>query len=188
MSDDHDPNVGELAAHFLAESRARFAKLKTLAEDAVAQVGDAEYFAALGPDENSLAVLTAHLAGNLRSRWTDFLASDGEKPDRDRDREFELEPDLTRAALAERWEHGWQSLFEAFAALEPADLLRTVTIRGEPHTVVQAVQRQLAHYGYHVGQIVQLARHHAGARWHTLSIPRAGSRSFNDEMTRRTRG
>ena len=159
---------------YLADARAQLAKYRRLAERALAQVGDEDLFAVLGAEENSIAIVMKHLAGNMRSRWADFLASDGEKPDRHRDREFEHEGE-SRAALVAAWEAGWQCTFAALEPLSDRDLGRVVHIRGEPHTVVQAINRQLAHYAYHVGQIVQLARHFAGERWQSLSIPRGRS-------------
>ena len=163
---------------FLDDALIQFRKYKAMAERALAQVDDTQFFAAPGPEENSLALLLKHVAGNQRSRWTDFLTTDGEKPDRQRDEEFERRPDDTRAALMARWEDGWRRLFATLEPLGEADLARTVTIRGEPHSVLQAVARQQTHYAYHVGQIVLLARHHAGAGWKSLSIPRGQSASF----------
>jgi uncharacterized damage-inducible protein DinB len=160
---------------FLDDALAQFRKHKALAERAVAQLDDAQFFAAPGPDENSVALVLKHVAGNQRSRWTDFLATDGEKADRRRDEEFERRPEDTRAALMARWEDGWRRLFAAVEPLGEADLARVVTIRGEPHSVLQAIARQQTHYAYHVGQIVFLARHLAGARWQSLSIPRGMS-------------
>lgn len=174
-----------MSAHgndFLAESIAEFRRLKTRAEKALAQVDDAQFFHAIDPETNSLAVNVKHMAGNLRSRWTNFLTSDGEKPDRNRDSEFLIEEGDTRAALMERWEANWAVLFAALEPLTPADLERTVLIRLEPHTVVQAIVRQLTHYSYHVGQMVQLAKHQRGAAWTTLSVPRGQSEEFNRMM------
>lgn len=164
---------------FLADALREFRRLKSLADRAIAQVPHEHLFAQLDPQTNSIGHVVKHLAGNLRSRWTDFLTSDGEKPDRDRDAEFETGPDDTRAALLASWERGWACLFAAAEPLTAADLSRTVTIRGEPLSVLQAIARQLTHYGYHVGQIVLLARHFAGSSWKTLSIERGESRSFN---------
>jgi hypothetical protein len=160
-------------ADFLRESVAGFRALKEQAERALAQADDASFFAVLDNESNSLAVIVAHLAGNALSRWTDFLTTDGEKPTRRRDAEFDLDPRLTRADLMARWEAGWRALFAAIEPLAAADLDRTITIRGEPHTVMQAILRQTRHYAYHVGQIVQLARHYRGGDWQTLSLPRA---------------
>ncbi|MGE5279048.1 MAG: DUF1572 family protein [Acidobacteriota bacterium] len=163
----------------LQEVRREFRSLKRLAEKSLAQVSDDDFFAALDPGSNSAAVLVKHLAGNLRSRWTDFLTSDGEKPDRRRDSEFEIGPDDTRASLAARWEDGWRALFAALEALAPEDLSREILIRGERLSVVRAINRQLTHYADHVGQIVLLSKHWAGERWQTLSIPRGKSEEFN---------
>jgi len=154
-------------------------RLERLARTALGQIDDRDFFHAPGEQENSPAVLVKHLAGNMRSRWTDFLTTDGEKPDRHRDTEFELGEGDTREALMTRWEDGWARLLGALEGLGPDDLGRTVRIRGEPHTVLEAILRQTAHYAYHVGQIVQLARHAAGEGWRSLSIPRGGSEAFN---------
>ena len=164
-------------ADFLAQSKAVFRMYKDLGEKAMAQLADdAEFFRTLDPESNSVAVIVRHVSGNMRSRWTDFLTTDGEKPDRRRDEEFEMREGLGRADVLRWWEEGWSVLFAALDALGEDDLGRTVTIRGEPHTVVQAIQRQVAHYASHVGQIVFLAKHLRGAAWRTLSIPRAPAR------------
>ena len=136
------------------------------------QLEPAELFRVIDGESNSVAIIVKHLAGNMRSRWTDFLTSDGEKPDRNRDGEFEMDDATAQADLRRWWEDGWRCVFSAVEPLRPEDLLRTVTIRGEPHSVLQAIDRQIAHYAYHIGQIVQLARHWRGPRWQTLSIPR----------------
>jgi hypothetical protein len=156
-----------------------FRRMKQLADDAIAQVPPEQFSAALGPEDNSIAVIVKHMGGNLLSRWTDFLTSDGEKPGRNRDAEFELGSGDTHEALLAQWEAGWSTLFHALEPLVDADLERTITIRGEPLTVQQAIVRQLTHYSYHVGQIVYVAKHHAGATWRSLSIPRGGSARFN---------
>ncbi|MEE8142246.1 MAG: DUF1572 family protein [Planctomycetota bacterium] len=153
-------------------------KYKMLADKALVQVSEEQLFQRLDEESNNLAIIIKHMAGNMHSRWTHFLTSDGEKPDRNRDGEFELEESDTRATLLERWEAGWGCLFAALSALKPADLQRNVFIRGEPHTVVEAIQRQLTHYAYHVGQVVFLARHFAGARWQWLSIPKGRSKDI----------
>lgn len=158
--------------HYLEDSLFQLRKLKAQADKAMAQVGDAQFFSVLDPDANSIALIVKHVAGNMRSRWTDFLTSDGEKPDRHRDTEFEHEAGDTRAAVMARWDTGWELLLTTLSALKPSDLGKTVTIRGEPHTVVQAINRQVSHYSAHVGQIVLLAKHYAGPRWQTLSIPK----------------
>ena len=155
-----------------------FRSLKQLAERAIDQIDDAAFFAK-DRGGNSIAIMVKHLAGNMHSRWRDFLTSDGEKPDRHRDSEFIITADDTRASLMSNWSTGWQLLFDAIGPLTPDDCGRVVTIRGEPHTVLQAVFRQLTHYSYHVGQIVLLAKHHAGGRWQTLSIAPGDSARFN---------
>jgi uncharacterized damage-inducible protein DinB len=157
---------------YLRESAATLRKYRTLAEEALARVGEAQFFTALDAESNSLAVLVKHMAGNLRSRWTELVTTDGEKPDRDRDGEFEIRPADTRAALMDAWEDGWRRAFGELEALAAADLDRTVRIRGEPHTLIQAIHRQIAHAAYHTGQIVLLARHLSPAGWESLSIPR----------------
>ncbi|HEX9941377.1 MAG TPA: DUF1572 family protein [Thermoanaerobaculia bacterium] len=169
------------ATLYLKDVADQFRNLKGLADRALAQVRDEDLFATLDPESNSLAVLIQHLAGNMRSRWTDFLTSDGEKPDRDRDSEFVVAEGTTRADLLARWEEGWRCLFQALAALSEEDLALTVLIRAEPHSVVKAINRQLTHCAYHVGQIVYLAKHFALGDWQTLSVPRGRSRQFNAE-------
>lgn len=164
---------------YLADALRQLHKLKGQADRALAQVPDDRLFTALDAESNSIALIMKHLSGNMRSRWTDFLTTDGEKPDRERDAEFELAAEDTRAALFERWEDGWRRCFAAIEPLAAADLSRTVTIRGEPHTVLEAINRQLVHYAQHVGQIVFLAKHFAGPWWQTLSIPRGKSREFD---------
>jgi Protein of unknown function (DUF1572) len=160
---------------WLADVRVQFEKMKRLAEGALAQARDDDLNVALDAESNSLAVIAKHMAGNLRSRFTDFLTTDGEKPDRNRDGEFEIEGPTSRRAVMEDWERGWQVLFNALDALSPDDLRREVTIRGEHHTVVQALNRQLTHHSYHVGQIVFLAKHLRSEEWKTLSLPRRRS-------------
>jgi len=171
--------VTTLGAHWLADATLQFRKTKKLAEDALAQVAPEDYFRAIDPESNSIALVVKHVAGNMRSRWNDFLTSDGEKPDRDRDREFENRSGDTRESLTAAWEAGWSALFGTLEGLREEDLLREVPIRGEAHTVVQAIHRQLTHYAYHVGQIVFLARHFAGERWKSLSIPKGRSKDFD---------
>ena len=163
---------------YVEDSRALFAQYKKLGDRAMAQVSDEQLFAALDPEANSIAILVKHMAGNMLSRWTDFLTSDGEKPTRQRDQEFE-NPPATRAELLALWESGWATLFLALEPLSDADLSRTITIRGEAHSVMQAINRQIAHYSMHVGQIVLLAKHFAGAQWQTLSVARGASADFN---------
>ena len=167
-----------IAADYLETVLRELQRLKGLADRALERVGEEAFFREPGFEENSLAMLVKHMAGNMRSRWTDFLTSDGEKRDRERDTEFVIGEADTRASLMARWETEWQTLFDAIEPLTVAELSATVEIRGEPHTVVAAVQRQLTHYAYHVGQIVQLARHLADD-WESLSIPRGASAAFN---------
>ncbi|HVH27754.1 MAG TPA: DUF1572 family protein [Vicinamibacterales bacterium] len=145
---------------------------KGLGERAIAQVSDADLHALLDPDSNSIAVIVQHLAGNLRSRFTDFLTTDGEKPDRNRDGEFEMPDALSRRELMEAWDKGWTITFAAIERLEPADLLRTVYIRGEAALALETLNRLALHAAYHVGQIVYLSKHFAAGEWKTLSIPR----------------
>lgn len=152
---------------------------KQLADRAIAQLDDEQFFRAPGAGDNSVAVIVKHVSGNMRSRWTDFLNSDGEKPDRRRDSEFIVEPGDTRVALLKRWDEGWAILFAVLDSLKSGDLDNTVRIRGEGLTVLQAINRQLTHYPYHVGQIVYLAKHLAGDQWKTLSVPRGKSEEFN---------
>ena len=157
---------------YLDETIKELRKLKDLADKAVVQTNEENFFATLDPGSNSIAVIVKHMAGNMQSRWTDFLTSDGEKPDRNRDGEFVIEVRDSREGLLKRWEIGWRCLFEAITPLKPGDLDRTVQIRGKPHSVLQAINRQLSHYAYHVGQIVFLAKHFAGTGWQSLSVPR----------------
>ncbi len=140
------------AAGYLEEALKELRKIKQQAERAFAQVNDAQFFAQLDPESNSIAMIVKHVGGGLRSRWTDFLTTDGEKPDRHRDSEFVIEEGDTRPALLERWEYGWRLMLEAIEALRPQDLGRTITIRGEPHTVLQAINRQLIHQSGHAGR------------------------------------
>lgn len=155
-----------------------FRHYKRLADNAIAQCPDDKLSAEIDPESNSIAIIMKHMSGNMRSRWTNFLTSDGEKPDRHRDTEFET-PAKTRADLLAMWESGWKLLFDALTPLTDADLARTVPIRTEPHSVMQAINRQTAHYSYHIGQIVYLARHFAGNQWKTLTIPKNKSTEFN---------
>jgi Protein of unknown function (DUF1572) len=160
------------ATAYLDDVRLQFRKLKKLAEGALAQVKDEELFLKLDAESNSLAVIMKHMAGNLRSRFTDFLTTDGEKPDRNRDGEFEIAGRPGRSSIMADWESGWARLFETLDSLEPDDLLLEVTVRGEPNTVIRALDRQMTHHAYHVGQIVFLAKHLRSTDWQTLSIPR----------------
>jgi uncharacterized protein DUF1572 len=178
-----------LASHYLEEARRQFRGHKRLGEGAIAQLKDEELFVTLDPESNSVAIIIKHLAGNMRSRFTDFLTSDGEKPDRHRDQEFEITAHTTRAEVMRWWEQGWAGVLSAIESLKPEDVTRTVTIRGEPHTVLQAINRQIAHYAYHVGQIVFLAKHLRSREWKSLSIPRGKSEEFNRQpIAERRRG
>lgn len=161
-----------------------FKRYQRLAERAMTQLNDEQFFAVPSPGDNSVAVIVKHVGGNLLSRWTDFLTSDGEKPGRDRDREFQVFAGDTRGHLMQRWSRGWTELFNALEPLDDPDMSRMVTIRGEPLSVCQAVNRQLTHYAYHVGQIVYLAKHHCGPAWCSLSIPLGHSAEFNRSPTR----
>ena len=161
----------QFTTSYLEDALALLRQYKTLAEKAMAQVADDDLPTVLDPEANSIAAIVKHMAGNMRSRWTGFLTTDGEKPDRNRDSEF-VSPPETRAALLETWEHGWALVFEAIEPLTEADLARTVTIRGEAHSVLQAIQRQIAHYAAHTGQIIVLAKHFQSESWQSLSIPR----------------
>lgn len=167
-----------LGEHYLADVKSRFASLKALADAALAQA-EADFFTVTGPEDNSLAVIVKHLSGNMVSRWGD-LRGDGESPNKDRDAEFVVQEG--RDALMTGWEDGWGALFRALEAQTADTLLNTVTIRGEPHTLAQAIDRQLSHYAYHVGQIVFLAKHFRGNMWESLSIPRGESAAFNRKM------
>jgi hypothetical protein len=170
------------ASEYFDEAMRQFRGLKKTADRALAQTSDSDFFAALDPGSNSIALVVKHMAGNMRSRWTDFLTSDGEKPDRRRDSEFLIEGGDTREDLLRRWEEGWALTFSAIGPLSPEDFRRTVEIRGQPHSILKAINRQIAHYAYHVGQLVFLAKHLAGSRWETLSIPRGRSEEVNRKL------
>ncbi|MCB1020880.1 MAG: DUF1572 family protein [Bryobacterales bacterium] len=170
---------------FIDDMAARLATTKKLADRSLAQASDAAFFERISPESTTLAEIVKHMAGNMRSRWTDWLTSDGEKPDRDRDSEFEIGPEDTRASLMERWEAGWALGARQLAALPPEDLDRTILIRGEPHSVCEALHRMLGHMNQHAGQIAFLARHLAGDNWTTLTIPRGGTKEFNAKMARK---
>ncbi len=155
---------------------------KRLADNAIAQLNDQQFFAAPDPEDNSVAIIVKHVAGNLRSRFTDFLNSDGEKPDRHRDQEFEVAKDATREQIMSWWEQHWQLLFETINSLQSDDLERTVTIRAQPHSVLQALNRAMSHLAYHTGQIVWLCKHWKGAEWKSLSVPKGQSEQFRAKM------
>jgi hypothetical protein len=168
----------QFTTSYLEDSLTLFRHYKKLAERAMEQVTDEQLITVLDDEMNSIALIVKHLAGNMKSRWTDFLTADGEKPDRNRDSEF-VEPPLGREALMELWEQGWNYVFTALGPLSDADLGRTITIRGEGHSVMQAINRQLAHYTYHCGQIVLLAKHLQHDKWKSLTVPRNRSAEFN---------
>ena len=170
---------------YVQDSVELFGYYKRLAERAMAQCPDEALFTVLDKESNSIAIIVKHLAGNMRSRWTDFLTTDGEKPDRNRDTEFEDAP-KTRAELMAVWERGWKIFFDAIGPLTDADLTKTVMIRNEPHSVTQAINRQMAHYSNHIGQILFLAKHlttRATGKWESLSVPRGQSKQFTAEVT-----
>ncbi len=179
----------DIGAAYLADVLRNLRGYKKLGEQAMQQLDDDEIFRTIDPEANSIAVLVRHMAGNMRSRWTNFLTSDGEKPDRHRDQEFVIPPGATRAEVMGWWETGWQSVFDAITPLGPADLLRSVHIAGRPHAVLEAIDRQILHYAGHVNQIVLLAKHFRGAAWKSLSIPRGHSetyaRTFEKELAAR---
>jgi hypothetical protein len=168
--------------NYLDDSLSSFRAYKKLAEKAVAQLKDEEFFVTLDDEGNSVAVMMKHMAGNMFSRWTDFLTTDGEKPNRNRDMEFVIESNTTKEDLLDYWERGWQTVFSALEPLTIGDFEKTVVIRGESHTIVQAINRQLTHYSYHVGQIVFLAKHFRSTEWTSLSVPRNRSAEFNAHL------
>src|SRR5467141_4451968 len=177
-SAENSPMAHQFTTSYTKDARDLLRYYKKLGDRAIEQCPDAGLFTTLDPESNSIAIIGKHMAGNMRSRWTDFLTTDGEKPDRNRDTEFETPP-KTRAALMELWERGWKYVFDALEPLNDKDLFRTITIRTEPHSVMQAINRQVAHYSYHVGQIVYVAKHLAGNKWQTLTVPKKKSAEFN---------
>ncbi|MDT5122786.1 MAG: hypothetical protein QOC96_2268 [Acidobacteriota bacterium] len=168
-----------LAKHYLEDAISNFRAHKKQTEKALSQVKDEELFQTLDEEGNSIAVIIKHIVGNMFSRWTDFLTTDGEKPDRNRDMEFVVSAETSREDLLKHWERGWNCLFAALEPLQPEDVMRKVYIRGKEHTVVEAINRQLTHYAEHIGQIIFLAKHFRAAEWQTLSIPRNKSAEFN---------
>jgi hypothetical protein len=172
----------DIATGYLDEVFRSLRGHKRLADDAIAQLSDQQFFALPDPESNSVAIIVKHMAGNMRSRFTDFLTSDGEKPDRNRDREFLMHNDAKRDEVLRAWEQNWQLVFETINSLQPGDLERTVTIRGEPHSVLQALNRAVVHLAYHAGQITFLAKHWKGADWKSLSVPKGQSEQFNAKM------
>ncbi len=174
----------QFTTSYVKDSIDLFRYYKNLAERAMAQCPDEALFTTVDDESNSIAIIVKHLAGNMRSRWSDFLTTDGEKPDRNRDTEFE-EPPKTRAELQEMWERGWKYLFDALQPLTDADMARTVTIRNEAHSVMQAINRQMAHYPHHIGQILFLAKHLtfvSTGKWQSLSVPRGQSKQFSADV------
>ena len=174
-----------IVQNYFEDGLAVLRSYKKLADKAIAQMKDEEFFVTLDEESNSVAVIMKHMAGNMFSRWTDFLTSDGEKPNRNRDMEFVIEPQTTKDEVVDYWERGWKCVFEALEPLRPEDFEKKVTIRGEEHTIVQAMNRQLTHYAYHVGQIVFLAKHFRSTGWTSLSIPRNRSADFNASMAKK---
>ena len=174
-------NNQAVAKHYLETVLITFQKQKALAEKAFAQLGPEHFHITLDAESNSIAVIIKHMAGNMRSRWRDFLTSDGEKSDRNRDGEF-ISGTEPLEVLMQTWEAGWQEVFKALAMVTPDDLLKTVTIRAQPHTVLQAIERQVDHYAYHVGQLVFLAKHLKSETWQTLSVAKGKSQVFNEKM------
>ncbi|SRR5579871_849712 len=172
----------KFSTSYLEDSISLFHHYKKLAEGAIAQVSDEQLVTSLDEEMNSIATIVKHMAGNMRSRWIDFLTSDGEKPNRNRDSEF-VEPPSSRAGLMKMWEEGWECVFQALGPLTDDDLERSVMIRGEPHSVMQAINRQMAHYSYHIGQIVFLAKHFKANEWKSLSVPRNKSAEFNRKVS-----
>lgn len=169
----------KIVENYLLDVQATFRNYQKMAEAAMAQVSDDEFFCALDAEANSIAIIVKHIAGNLRSRWKDFLTSDGEKPDRQRDTEFIL-VDETRRSLMRMWENSWQTLFYSINPLTAKDFKYVVTIRGEDHSIVEAINRQMTHCAYHIGQIVFLAKHFRSDNWNTLSVPSGKSVEFNE--------
>jgi uncharacterized damage-inducible protein DinB len=179
----HNPHMAlEFTTSYVKDAVDVLRYYKRLGERAIEQVSDEALTASLDSESNCIALIVKHMSGNMRSRWRDFLTSDGEKPDRNRESEFEVPP-AKRAEVLALWEAGWKYVFEALTPLTDADLSRAVTIRNEPHSVMQAINRQVAHYSYHVGQIVYLAKHLAGDRWTALTIPRGKSADFNARVS-----
>lgn len=179
--------MSQVVENYHSDALRSFRNYKTLAERAIDQVSDDEFLATIDDEANSIALIVKHIAGNLRSRWSNFLTTDGEKPDRDRDTEFEIIGD-TRDSLMKYWEDGWRILFDSIESLTPEDFSKTVTIRGESHTVVEAINRQLTHYSYHVGQIVLLAKHFRSTEWKTLSVAKNKSAEFNRYVAEKKSG
>lgn len=175
----NDSSIGQ---HYLEDALRTFRDYKKLGERAFAQLSDEDFFRTIDDESNSIAVIIKHIAGNMLSRWTDFLTTDGEKPERNRDMEFVMLPETMKDEMLAYWEKGWKCTFDALEPLTPDDLMRTVRIRGEDHTVVQAINRQIAHYANHIGQIVYLAKHFKSSEWQSLSVPKNKSAEFNASL------
>lgn len=171
-----------LGTHYLKDSIVSLRAYKKQADKALAQLNDDQFFVTLDEEGNSVAIIMKHIAGNMFSRWTDFLTTDGEKPHRNRDMEFVIESNATKDQVVDYWERGWQCVFNALEPLKAEDLERKVMIRGEEHTVMQAINRQLMHYSNHIGQIIFLAKHFRAADWQSLSIPRNRSAEFTTQV------
>lgn len=180
--------MSDIGGFYLDEAFRGLRGHKRLADDAIAQLNDQQFFALLDSESNSVAIIVKHITGNLRSRFTDFLTADGEKPDRNRDREFVINDDAQREEILAAWEKSWQLIFETVNSLQSDDLDRTVTIRGEPHSVLQAVNRASSHLAYHTGQITFLAKHWKGSDWKSLSVPKGQSEQFNARMLEKHKG
>jgi hypothetical protein len=176
-----------IAQNFLADALVTFRAYKELADKAMAQVSEEEFFKTIDDESNSIAIIVKHIVGNMFSRWTDFLTTDGEKPNRERDMEFVMLDGVTKDEMLKRWEEGWRCVYDAIEPLKPDDLARTVYIRGQAHTVLEAINRQLAHYPSHIGQITFLAKHFRGADWKTLSVPKNKSAEFNAYLEEKKR-
>ena len=174
----------QIIENYLKDAIESYRSYKRMAEKAMAQVSDEEFFRVIDAEANSIAVIVKHIAGNQRSRWTNFLTSDGEKDDRDRDTKFEMMEE-TRKSLMKFWDSGWQTLFAAIEPLTTADFSKTIMIRGEPHTICEALNRQMTHYAYHIGQIALLAKHFRSGGWKTLSVPRGRSAQFNQFLAKK---
>lgn len=173
-------------SQYITDMLERYRSVKSLAERALDQIDDADFFTRLDPESTSIAEIVKHVSGNLRSRFTDFLTADGEKPDRHRDQEFEIRERDSVDSLMAQWEVGWRRLFETLEALSPEDLDRTVLIRSQPHSIANALSRSLSHTSYHVGQIVWIARHLKAGEFQSLSIPKGQSEAFNRKMEERS--
>ncbi|HEX6804801.1 MAG TPA: DUF1572 family protein [Terriglobales bacterium] len=185
IEDEASMSQQEIGAEYLSDALRNLRSYKKLAEEAFAQTSDEDMFRLIDADANSIAILIKHMAGNMRSRWTDFLGSDGEKPERHRDREFEIGPGTTREEVMRWWESGWKCVFDAITPLQSEHLLRRVFIAGREHTVLQAITRQVLHYGGHVNQIVLLAKHFRGSQWKSLSIPKGQSETYAREFEKK---